>query len=108
MIAKFVIVLALAVAANAGAIPLAAPAALVAPAPAAYVAPYASSYSAHAVNHAVATPVVAAAPYVAAPAAAPYIAAPAAAPYVAAPAAAVAAPAPYFPAARYVASPYYF
>ncbi|KAJ8713440.1 hypothetical protein PYW07_013810 [Mythimna separata] len=96
MIAKFVVVLALAVAAaSAGVV---APAALVAPvAPAAYVAPYASSYSAHAVNHAVAAPVVSA-PYVAA---APY----AAAPYVAAPAAPLVAPAsPYF--ARYLSAPY--
>ncbi|KAI8426363.1 hypothetical protein MSG28_005216 [Choristoneura fumiferana] len=99
MIAKFVIVFALAVAAtNAGVLPLAAaPAALVAPAAYA-VAPYASSYSAHSVNHAVATPVVAPAPLVAA-APAPVVAA---APYVAAPAAV--APSPYF--ARYFSSPY--
>ena len=55
--------------------------------PAAYaVAPYASSYSAHAVNHAVAAPVVASAPVVAAApyvAPSPYVAA--ASPYIAAP-----------------------
>ncbi|KFB50899.1 AGAP007148-PA-like protein [Anopheles sinensis] len=76
MSAKIVICLAVCMfgAASAGVVPVAAPLAA-----AGYVAPYATSYNAHTVNHAVAAPVVAAAPAVVAAApAARLVAAPAA------------------------------
>ncbi|KAL1395567.1 hypothetical protein pipiens_002829 [Culex pipiens pipiens] len=66
-----------AVSVNAGVVPLAAAAGV--------VAPYATSYNAHTVNHAVAAPFVAAAPYVAAAPAAKLVAAPAAYGYAASP-----------------------
>uniref|UniRef100_A0A182MDF1 Uncharacterized protein n=1 Tax=Anopheles culicifacies TaxID=139723 RepID=A0A182MDF1_9DIPT len=59
-------------AASAGVVPVAAPLAA-----AGVVAPYATSYNAHTVNHAVAAPVVAAAPAVVAAPAARFVAAPA-------------------------------
>lgn len=101
----------MAVAANAGLVPVAgAPAALVAPAAYA-VAPYASSYSAHAVNHAVAAPVITPAQYIAAAPVAPARFVAPSAPLVAAPAAPLVAPAgpvysPGVVAARYLQSPY--